>query len=111
MDTSKRLQKAAITKMLNRVQLADFHTHQFNDDVVLTFLRSDIAFVECVLDIQGFGYDVCVPFMSSSRSDMWGGGKNAGRRVKRILAGADDMTNMYTSLVISFAQHTTEVSA
>lgn len=111
MDTSKRLQKTAITKMLKRAQLADFHTHQFNNDVVVSFLRSDIAFVERVLDVQGFGYDVCVPFFTASRSDMWGGGKNAGRRVKRILAGADDMTCMYTSLVISFAQHTTEVNA
>ena len=111
MDTSKRLPKTAITKMLNRVQLAEFHTHQFNNDVVITFLRSDLAFVECVLDIQGFGYDVCVPFFSAARSDIYRSGKNAGRRVKSILAGADDTTTMYTSLVVSFAQHTAEVSA
>jgi hypothetical protein len=111
MDTSKRLQKTAITKMLNRAQLAEFHTHQFNNDVVITFLRSDRAAFERVLDVQGFGYDICVPFFTASRSDMWGGGKNAGRRVRHICLGADDTTIMYTSLIVSFAQNTTEVSA
>jgi hypothetical protein len=117
MDTSKRLQKTAITKMLKRVQLEDFCTHQFGNDVVITFKRSDLAFVECVLDIQGFGYDVCVARTSEAAIyrnpyDFRGvAHANAGRRVVRVSLGVDDKTNAYMMLIVSFAQHTTEVSA
>jgi hypothetical protein len=117
MDTSKRLQKTAITKMLKRAQLEDFCTHQFGNDVVVTISRSELALVESVLDMQGFGYDVCVARTSEASThrnpyDFRGvAHANAGRRVVRVSVGADDKTNAYMTLIVSFGQHTTEVSA
>jgi len=83
--TRQRLPKAAITRTLNRAQLADFITTQFGKDVLVTFLRSDMIDFAYALHVQGFGLDVCTPLTGS------------------VLLGEDDITSERMTLIVSMA--------
>ncbi len=102
MNTIK-LPKAAITKMLTRAELAGFTTHQFGNDVVVSFPRSERGAIERVLNVQGFGYDVCVPHFSNQNANHRMQMPRSSARVIHVSLGVDDVFSSMTALIISFA--------
>jgi hypothetical protein len=101
---NSKLNKTAITKMLNRAGLAQFSTWQFGNDVVITFDRNELANFERVLDVQGFGYDVCAPTFSDHGARYAGQTQKISQRVIRVLLGSDDIYSAHTALIVSFAK-------
>lgn len=101
---NNKLNKTAITKMLNRAGLAQFKTWQFGNDVVITFDRNELANFERVLDVQGFGYDVCAPIFSDHGVRYQFQSDRISQRVKRVVLGCDDTLSAHTALIVSFAK-------
>lgn len=107
-QTTQKLPKAAITRALNRAQLAEFTTRQFGTDVLVTFWRSDRAAIERALDVHGFAYDICSVHFSKPSITQWTIGEShdissigAGLKVCRVHLGCDDITNSHMTLIVS----------
>ena len=56
-QTTQKLPKSAITRLLNRAQLAEFTTQQFGDQVLLTCNTTDLAYFQNALRVAGFSFD------------------------------------------------------
>ena len=56
-QTTPKLPKAVITRLLNRAQLAEFKTQQFSDQVLLTCKTADLGYFQHALKVAGFAYD------------------------------------------------------
>lgn len=99
-----KLPKTAITRMLTRAELAGFTTHQFGNDVVVSFPRSERGAIERVLNVQGFGYDVCVPHFANQNANHRMQMPQTSARVVRVSLGVDDVFSSNTALIISLAK-------
>lgn len=103
MKTAK-LPKTAITKMLTRAELAGFTTHQFGNDVVVSFPRSERDAIQHVLNVQGFGYDVCMPHFTNQNVNHRMQMPRSSARVVRVSLGVDDVFSSMTALIVSLAK-------